>query len=481
MNCFDQIEREEYRLIITRRKASEILVTSNGYGWVLPRVEILPSRRIAEQVTTEVTGTWGLNAYCLFTPDFSGPNRTAQRSNYAVMESVKQDEEAPTGMCWMPSTDFEYQLADPIEIHAIRDSFRAINSNESGSTARPFASPGWLKDLFSWTQEQLDPLGRRLSGNFRQFDAGLTFCLIRLETSGPAAWFKATGEPNIHERSITLCLARLFPGNLPRILGINPSWNGWLSEELSDATLAQCTEVSAWERVAENLAELQIDSIGKSCALLDAKIKDLRLSRLINLIPPFMSRMSELMAVQEKQSPPPLSIPELDFLGHRLREALLLLESVGFPDTLGHLDFNPGNIVLSPTRCVFLDWAEACVTNPFVTFEYLREHTRRGHPEDATAATRVATAYLWPWTKLLPPDDIEKALTVSPLIAIFTYAVAISGGNSSESPSTPKQSAYLRSLTRRMHGEAIREGNAESDERLNSSTLTQAVGSQPPV
>ena len=481
MNFSDQIDREEYRLIVTRRYASEVLVASNGCGWVLPRVEILPRSRIAEQVTTEVTAAWGLDAYCLFIPDFSASSRTVRRSNYAVMESVKQNDEAPKGMCWMPSTDYGHQLTDPVERHAIRESFREINSNEGGSMARPFASPGWLKDLFRWAQEQLDRLGRRLSGDFRQFDAGPTFCLIRLETSGPAAWFKATGEPNIHERSITLCLARLFPENLPRILGIHSAWNGWLSEEVSDTTLAQCPELSAWERVAEDLAELQIASIGKSCALLDAEVKDLRPSKLIDLIPSFFSQMSELMAVQEKESPAPLSIPELEFLARRLREALLFVQSLGFPHTLGHLDFNPGNIVLSPTRCVFLDWAEACLTNPFVTFEYLREHFRRAHPEDARTAARVATAYLRPWTSLLPADDIEKALMVSSLIAMFTYAVAIKGGNSPESPDTPKQSAYLRSLTRRMHHEAIRESSARSGEGLNSSILTQPVRSQPPV
>jgi len=71
------------------------------------------------------------------------------------------------------------------------------------------------------------------------------------------------------------------------------------------------------------------------------------------------------MAAQQKQPPPPLTIRELAFLGERLQEAISVLQDFGFPETLGHIDFNPGNILITPARCVFLDWAEACVTHPF--------------------------------------------------------------------------------------------------------------------
>jgi hypothetical protein len=43
MNCRCEIERESYRLIITRRAGSEILCTANGLNWSLPSLEI-PSK-----------------------------------------------------------------------------------------------------------------------------------------------------------------------------------------------------------------------------------------------------------------------------------------------------------------------------------------------------------------------------------------------------------------------------------------------------
>jgi len=157
-------------------------------------------------------------------------------------------------------------------------------------------------------------VGLSLTGKFRQFNASPTFSLIRFETDGPALWFKATGEPNLHELPITVSLTRLFPGYLPPILGVHPLWNAWLCEEISSTTLDQFTELFAWVRVAEKLAELQIASIGKCCRLLDNQCRDLRLSKLVDLIPPFLARMAEFMAAQQKQPPIPLTIRELDFL-----------------------------------------------------------------------------------------------------------------------------------------------------------------------
>jgi hypothetical protein len=474
MKQLDQADRDTFRLVIVRRKGSEILLSSSDCAWSLPCLQIVPRERIAPQLTAELKEQFGMQSYCLFVPSFAPSEGSTTRARYAVLESISDNCKAVTGTCWIPRTASACQRVRPVEdAQALMESLREMDSYGGESKRGLFGRPGWLKEMFAWTQEQLGPLGLRLHGSFQQFNAGPTFSLFRLETNRGAAWFKATGEPNLHELSITMCLARLFPGSLPPILGIHPSWNGWLSEEVSETTLDQYKELSAWERTAENLAELQIASIGKGSALLDAQAKDLRIPVLIDLIAPFLALMAELMSIQVKQSPPPLTVSELDSLGTRLREALLLLQNLGFPDTLGHIDFNPGNILMTPAGCVFLDWAEACVTNPLITFEYLREHARLNLTSDATAAVRIATAYLRPWTTLLSPDDLTRALTVAPLIAVFTYAVACGGWRSPEMLRGPAPSGYLRSLTRRMHTEAMRASKEENTAAFDSPVTNQ--------
>jgi hypothetical protein len=312
-----------------------------------------------------------------------------------------------------------------------------------------------MRELFSWAQEQITPVGLRLTGSFKQLNASPTFSLIRLETQSGAVWFKATGEPNSHELPVTTALARLFPRYLPAILGVHQAWNGWLSAEVAGVSLDQVTEFPAWERAGRQLADLQIESAGKTDELLEAQLKDLRVSILAKRIDPFIARMGEFMAAQEKPTPAPLVRSELVSLAEALMESCALLESLGLPNTLGHIDFNPGNILVSEDRCVFVDWAEGCVTNPLLTFEYLREHLSRSGIEEPAAGERLAAAYLRPWESFHSPVDLRRARELSPLIAVFAYAVANDSWRSLDFSANPTLAGYYRSLMRRMYRESI--------------------------
>ncbi len=442
-----------YRLLITRQKGSEILAVVNGSDWSLPRTEIPIQQRPAEQLTAAIRKSFELETCCLFllsplscVP--SGPN-----ANCAVMETVKQSGRAPQGTHWMPAGALDC-CRDAEEAQAAKEALGELNSYGAGEKSGPFGRPGWLRELFDWAQEQVAPLGLRLNGNFRQLNAGPTFSLTRLETDGIALWFKATGKPNEHELAISLSVARLFPRYVPRILGVHSAWNGWLSGEAPGIQLSDIAEGSAWERAAESLAELQISSIGKCFELREGKCKDLRLARLAELIDPFIECMGEFMAAQEKPSPAPLAKSELASLREGLAEACELLASFHLPDTLGHADFNPGNILVSPDGCVFLDWAEGCVGHPFVTLEYLHQHVERSSVRGPAASERITAAYLRAWEAFFTPEVLRRALAIAPLIAVFAYAVACDTWRSPESLDNPKAAGYLRSLTRRMFREA---------------------------
>ena len=105
---------------------------------------------------------------------------------------------------------------------------------------------------------------------------------------------------------------------------------------------------------------------------------------------------------------------------------------------------------------MFLDWAEACVTSPLLTFEYLREHMARSGIGKPAAGECLAAAYLRLWTSFYSPDELRRALALSPLVAVFAYAMANDSWCSPYSVQNPKLAGYLRSLTRRMYREAIR-------------------------
>jgi hypothetical protein len=447
-------ETNTYRLIVIRRNASEILLLPNGPGWAMPQVEIHPRQRLAEQLTGKVSRAWGVDAYCLLIPNLPSCSR-GEMPKYAVMEFVRQKCDAPTEMSWVRRVAVK-GCVDASEARLIQEALKELHSYGENEKVGPFAKPGWLKELFRWTQEQLAPLGLRLTSAFQQVNASPTFSLIRLETEGGAVWFKATGEPNSHELRVTVALTRLFPHFVPQILAVHRPWNGWLSAEAPGISLDQAESCAAWDRAATQLAEIQIASMGKTSELLEAQLKDLRMPRLAERIDPFLARMNELMAIQERRSPTPLVRSEITTLSEALKESCALMESLRLPDTLGHIDFNPGNIRVLEDRCVFLDWAEGCVLNPLLTFEYLRAHMMRGRIGEPAACESLATAYLRPWTHFYSPEELRSALAPAALLAVFAYAVSTDSWRSADAAQNPVQAGYLRSLTRRMYREAVR-------------------------
>ena len=455
MNCLHQIERESYRLIITRRSGSEILFTGNGFNWSLPSLEIPSKHRLAEQLNDRLHAERGLRAYCLFALNHSrADSRTTPRAKFAVMEALEFEDRGPLGCHWLTVSGNGSHCADPLDDTAITEAIQEMNSYQKDIAKGPFARPGWIRELFEWIDTRIGPLGLRMTGAIRQLNASATFSLIRLETTGAAVWFKATGQPNLHELPVSVSLARLFPGYVPKILGVHRTWNGWLSEEALGTLLDDYEETSAWERAARTLAELQLASVESCAELLANHCKDFRLSKLVQFIDPFLARMADLMAAQVKQLPEPLTPSSLTLLGQRMRQASRLLEELRLPDTLGHVDFNPGNIVLSPSRCCFLDWAEGCVTHPFATFEYLLEHARRRLRGNDAVVERITAGYLHPWQSVFSADTLTEALGISPLIAVFIAAISDARWRSVDPREDPVLAGYFRGLTRRMFREA---------------------------
>jgi hypothetical protein len=293
-------------------------------------------------------------------------------------------------------------------------------------------------------------MGLALTGRFTQLNASPSFSLIRFETDLTAIWFKAVGKPNRREFKITVQLAQQFPRHVAKVLGVRPDWNGWLSPEIEGISLAETRELARWEASAADLARLQVESIGKVRPVEQLGARDFRIATLADRVTPFFELVDRLREQPAKVAPPGLSQKELFILGERVQKALYQLDEIRVPATLGHLDLNPGNIISCPTGCVFLDWAEAYVGSPFLSFQYLLEHFRRAvgsKPEDAQS---LQAGYAAVWKEVISEDEVAEALELTPLVAVFAYAAS----DLRNQPDNLGGGAYLWSLTRRMRREA---------------------------
>jgi thiamine kinase-like enzyme len=308
--------------------------------------------------------------------------------------------------------------------------------------------------MCSWIAQEIEPQKIRLTGNFRQLNASSSFSLMRFETTGSAVWSKAVGKPNTHEFNIVSVLAALFPEYLPPIVAVRPEWNAWLTTEAEGTSPDADSNFSVWRTIAARLAELQIASLHKTPRLMAAGCRDVRVSSLLNCADDFFAIMAELMKQQTKTPPSILTSTQLFRLKWQIKESLCLLAATGIPAALNHLDFNPGNIFVSGDRCTFIDWAEAAIGHPFLTFGYLLEHLTRLRPDHADLREELVSTYTSQWERFAPPAAVSNSLALASLIAVFAYAVSTSIWREPETFTNPRVAGYFRSLVRRMKREA---------------------------
>jgi len=450
-----QSDRETYRVIVLGKNGTEVLLTRSGAGLCFPQVTIPRWQRVIENIAIAIRKEWGAEVICLFELPAEPPVDAQNKFQYVVAKHWRGFGESVVSLRWISIDDLrEDSFVEPPDYSRLQRSLARCTALVRDPSEEPFTDLSWFDDLCEWVGGAIASRGLYLNGNFRQLNASPCFSLIRFETDGPAVWFKAVGEPNERECPITLALTRLLPNYIPRILAARPDWNGWLMSEAEGINLGETTDRSLWEAAAAALANLQVESIHSQGELVDCGAHSLNIETLRNLISPFMDVTAQMMKKQSKVPPAILGAKELGLLGERLQDALSLLGNLGIPNTLGHLDLNPGNLIVLESRCLFLDWAEAYVGHPFFTFQYLLEHLRRMCGADSLSEEGVIAAYLAPWERVVSRNCVAEAMALAPLLAVFAYAVGAGAWMQPERLSDPKVAGYLRSLVRRMNREA---------------------------
>jgi hypothetical protein len=332
-------------------------------------------RRVAQELNAQIKILWGLDVYSvcpILAPDARG------EAWYQVMETLHHVAEAPQTARWISLGDATgVRFAESSDFAAVQAWAESLSRRDTNGSQHPFEKSGWFFTLQDLVQNAIRTIPLTLNGEFRQFNASPSFSLIRFGTSGEAVWFKAVGEPNTREFPLTLLLSSRFPAYLPRVLGTQPLWNAWITPAVPGIPLSQRQEVSEWCYAARDLATLQIASIETTKEILGCQARDARTNTLLGHVQPFFALMRELMQRQPKIQPPRLSPSELAQLECDTRDALLAWQRERIPDTLGHLDLNPENILTRSDGTVFLNWAEGSVGHPFLSFAYLLEYFLR--------------------------------------------------------------------------------------------------------
>jgi len=447
-------ESDAWRILLFGRNGAELLLVRSPSGLRLPELRIPRWQRMVPNLNAEAKRLWNLDTVCLFPFDVSHPELAVVNCKYYVMEVCKPEELARVAPDFVLLSNLRKDsFADIQDYLAVQQGMGLERACFPKDCRGPFSEFGVFGRISAWVEERLGPLGRRWDGNFRQLQASASFALAQFQTNCGAVWFKAVGEPNLREFPITTHLADRLPRHIPVLLARHSKWNAWLALEAEGQDLYSSLNRDDWCRVADSLAELQITSIEKAPEILAAGARDIRTEPLLALAGPFFASVENLMEQQSKPTPKRLSSEEVKATQQRVTEALLDLEAARIPDTINHLDLNPGNIFIAPAQCTFLDWAEAAVGNPFFSMEYLRQHFVRAFQGQEDAKTAFLISYLDRWRSILPAKTVETALRLAPLTALFAYAASSLPWHLSLS-SRPELAGFVRSLMRRMHRES---------------------------
>ena len=455
MRADSQIERLRYRVFILADRGSRLFVIANGPRFALPEIQISPFARTAERFAAAMRHEWALEVICLYPAEaLGGQPSESHLWRYYLTEIHGRQPTVRQGMWVSVSSLTENSFLDGNDYQALLTCMARCCPGCNPHSAA-FEIVRWFETVSRWISDVIKPSGLHLTGEFRQVNASRAFSLIRFATNRQAVWFKAVGPPNVREFPISRYLAHIAPDFTPKILGARVKWNAWLMAEVEGSHPDDQSDMEIWTTVAKTLARLQIASVGHTLHLINAGCRDMRVGTLLDGLDRFFETMALLMSQQTKEVPAPLSQDELRTLATQLKSLLTEFQEFDIPNALGHLDLNPSNIVVAANRCAFLDWAEAYVGHPFLTFDYLLQHLRR-FQDQGLWETAITSAYAQEWLALAAPTAIGQALALSPLIAMLVYAFSADGCRDPKHSFAPEVASYLRSLTRQIQRETGR-------------------------
>jgi hypothetical protein len=330
----------------------------------------------------------------------------------------------------------------------------------TGQPKGPFSRFGWLRDALKWLSESR---GQECSeaSDIRQLNASGTFALIRLGfSSGPAYWLKAVGAPNTNEFLTMAYLVRTYQDYLPPVLAMRRDWNAWLMEDVGDS-LHSSRSLEDFARAAERLAELQRDAARTDGDLIANGFFDHRVPALDAKVDATIDYLVEAMSLQTSTKVSPLSRMRLLEIGGLLHSTFEVLDRVDIPNSILHGDISPGSILSDGARCVFTDWCEAYVGNPFITLEQFCVHAKRIPTNPAPWLARIKAAYCGVWRDLLSEEQLHSTLSLTPLLSLFSYLYGRGDWLSNSRRLEPAMQGYARALARHMDrvvdSEAFRE------------------------
>ena len=437
---------DHYRLVLIEPRGRSIMLDESSEG-LLPRVLIPRWTRAVRRITAQIRERWNIGAVVL---DFlEGKSRDG---NVVIAQSINGpwDSKAKAHGCW-------HDLG-AVPRKELTEFERSIISRllEDGSTGRgPFSRIGWIEELLTWSANALQLERLQLSDEIVQLNASADAALVQISCrDGSTYWFKAPGKFHPIEQQMTAALSQQFPEYVPEMIAVHTAWNGWLMPDAGIPFLSSPTGSTTLAiEVVRRLGELQSATIPVATSLFTDGCHDHRLSTLRAQLPDLMFYLEEAMREPDIHFGPCITPSRLRRIGDMVAETTAKLEDMGIPDALMHCDISLENILIGRYGCMFIDWAQAGIGPPFVTFAHLSGQFAQ-HAGTRPMIQNLEEVYVGIWEALLPGCHPRRAMQLIPLVASASLLYCKKDCFEGEAMHGSRLFSYARVLARQMDSAA---------------------------
>ena len=430
-----------YRLILAEPATRRVFAERRRLGWRLPQISIPRWSRAAEQIQMVIERQLGFKAVVV---DLLVGEAPREAIAIAEVRGGCGCDPSPGSGSWI---DF-YKLSED-EIDGPGRSAVEGLLNEGGTGRGLFSRFGWIEEALEWVSTRAGTDRAEFTDEFKQFNATADSALVRFgRRSASPIWLKASWDRSAGEYRITTALALLVPDSLPRVIATREDWSAWWMED-AGTPLGSVPSPGAFAKAISRLAEIEKASMDSTSHLLESGCGDQRLPVLRASISPIMDLIDRAMAGERNDFTPRLASARLRELEVILTDICLSMESLGIPDALLHGDISFENILVGSRGCVFTDWANAAVGNPFVTFEQLRAQIEQENG-GCVWLPMLTEIYVGSWLEVLSRSQIECALALASPVAAMTYLFDHCKRLGRERRSEPQFQSCVRAIARQI-------------------------------
>lgn len=417
-------QNDNYALIGHMQDVRLLLMEGDGGdgGWTLPR----HGETDAPEIRRAITGRLGMETtvlYCAY-ERVVGENEPVHE--VYVLENQSPDWEPPTGMRWIGQEELSSLVLAVPEHRAVLETwFVELNEDCVPVLRRQWARRGWFEMASTWIREQLERLGYEVVESIEQVYLVDWSCILRVGTSGGNFFFKVSDAAFPHEVLLTRALSRYCPKAIPEVLAIDEERH-WMLMRDAGTPLDELDEASGdsrrWEAFLSLYAGVQMAAIEHVEELLATGCPDRRLERLPALYEEALADTSMLLEGKEGG----LRAGELEQLHALLPEIRAMcaeLARCGIPQTLHHDDLHTGNVLVRDEDYRFVDWAESCMTHPFLSLMIVQRAARYRHNFDQETLDRLRDVYLECWTRYAPMERLREVFSLAERLAKLCRAL----------------------------------------------------------